>query len=115
MMQWCEALRDDEAAVLRAARREHGMAWRCCDLAREAELKYAHAWQALIRLQKRGYATQDMLRRWSFRWESVAWPHRAQVSRLLDAEPEEFVLPGWWQGLVERWGGHFGVTWVGRA
>ncbi len=109
-LHWVLELREDEAAVLRAARGDRHGAWRCVDLAREAGLKYGVAWRALVRLQSRGYASQDLLRRWSFRWERVALPHRASVSIPLLGETWE--PPTLWERIVRRWGPYFGLEWV---
>ena len=115
MIQWVAALHPDEETVLRAMRQRQNISiWRCKDVSEQAELPYGRAWRALVRLQRRGYAHQDLLRRWWVAWEKVALPHRAQVS-LEPAGPDQtpWIVPSAWERALDwvlrHFGGELGV------
>ena len=115
MIQWVAPLHPDDEVALRAMRQRLSKpSWRVFEIARQAEMPYARAWRAKNRLFKLGYVMVDGLGNVYPRWERVIWPHRAQVSLpMADVEPETFAPPGRLQRLVERWGGHFGMSWEG--
>ena len=111
---WATALHPDEEAVLRAMRQRQSVSiWRCKDVSEQAELPYGRAWRALVRLQRRGYAHQDLLRRWVVLWDRVVLPHRAQV--LVEAAAEEpWVQPAAWERMLDWVLRHFGGELVPR-
>ncbi len=110
VLQFAEELHPDEEAVLRAMRqRMHVSIWRCKDVSEQAELPYGRAWRALVRLQRRGYAHQDLLRRWVVLWDRVVLPHRAQVSlSVLEPDQEPWVQPAAWERALDWVLRHFG-------
>ena len=105
-----EDLRSDELAVLQAMRQRQAVVyWRCKDVSDQAELPYGRTWRALVRLQRRGYAHQDLLRRWWVLWDRVALPHRAQVSlSVLEPDQEPWVQPAAWERALDWVLRHFG-------
>ena len=115
MIQWVAALHPDEEAALRAMRQRLAVAdWRCKDVADQAQLPYARIWRALVRLQRRGYVHQDLLRRWRVSWERVALPHRAQVSLgRWEPDQEPWAQPAAWERVLDWVLRHFGGSWEG--
>lgn len=102
------SLHPDEETVLRVMRQRRGMAiWRCKDVSDQAALPYGRTWRALVRLQRRGYAHQDLLRRWWVAWDRVALPHRAQVI-VEPADEEPWVQPARWERVLDWVLRHFG-------
>ena len=116
-LAWVTALHPDEEVVLRAMRQRRGVSvWRCKDVSLQARLPYGRAWRALVRLQRRGYAHQDLLRRWWVAWDRVALPHRAQVSlRALEPDQGPWIEPTWWERALDRVLRHFGGSWEEKA
>ena len=110
---WATALHPDEEAVLRAMRQRQNVSmWRCKDVSDQSRLPYARAWRALVRLQRRGYAHQDQLRRWWVTWDRVVLTHRAQV--LVEAaDSEPWAQPAAWERVLDWVLRHFGGSWEG--